>query len=408
MQSNKVKRNIIWNIIGSMFYAFNSLFFLIIVTRINGVDSAGVFTFAFSMACMLYIIGIYSGRAFQVTDQNPKITDSDYFYSKIVTCLIMVIVGFIFCLIKKYSLEKDIILMLLIILKAFEAFSEVLYATIQKNDNLDQVGISLFLKSIISILVFIIIDLLTKNIIISIVSMILINILVILFYDCKRLKEVSFKIEKPNFKNIVDIIKYGFCAFLFAFLTQYVINAPKYAIDDLLSNELQTIYGIIVMPSTIMILTGQFIVHPFLLRLKDNLNDKKKFVGLTLKLLCPLLIVGIFVIGIAYLLGIPVLELLYGLELDKYRTHLLIILVGAVCYGATVIFSTSLITMRSTFSQVIVYLITSIVAYFLSNILISNYSLFGASLTYLLSMVVLLILYVVAFIIIVRKYKIKK
>lgn len=408
MQSNKVKRNIIWNIIGSMFYAFNSLFFLIIVTRINGVDSAGVFTFAFSMACMLYIIGIYSGRAFQVTDQNPKITDSDYFYSKIVTCLIMVIVGFIFCLIKKYSLEKDIILMLLIILKAFEAFSEVLYATIQKNDNLDQVGISLFLKSIVSILVFIIIDLLTKNIIISIVSMILINILVILLYDCKRLKEVSFKIEKPNFNNIVDIIRYGFCAFAFAFLTQYVINAPKYAIDDLLSNELQTIYGIIVMPSTIMILTGQFIVHPFLLRLKESLSDKKSFVSLTLKLLCPLLIVGIFVIGIAYLLGIPVLELLYGLELDKYRTHLLIILVGAVCYGATVIFSTSLITMRSTFSQVIVYLITSIVAYFLSNILISNYSLFGASLTYLLSMVVLLVLYVVAFIIIVRKYKIKK
>ena len=51
------KKNVIWNILGTGFNSFNSLFFLIIVTRINGTTNAGIFTIAFSTACILYIIG---------------------------------------------------------------------------------------------------------------------------------------------------------------------------------------------------------------------------------------------------------------------------------------------------------------------------------------------------------------
>ena len=50
MQVN-LKKDFIWNMIGSTFSSFNSLFFLIIVTRINGSNEAGIFTFAFSTAC---------------------------------------------------------------------------------------------------------------------------------------------------------------------------------------------------------------------------------------------------------------------------------------------------------------------------------------------------------------------
>ena len=53
-----MKKNFIWNIIGSGVNAFTSLFFMIIVTRINGINDAGIFTFAYATASFLNIIGI--------------------------------------------------------------------------------------------------------------------------------------------------------------------------------------------------------------------------------------------------------------------------------------------------------------------------------------------------------------
>ena len=35
---NNLKKNVIWNTLGLTFNSFNSLFFLIIINRINGID----------------------------------------------------------------------------------------------------------------------------------------------------------------------------------------------------------------------------------------------------------------------------------------------------------------------------------------------------------------------------------
>ena len=70
--------------------SFNSLFFTIIVTRLNGLNDAGIFTYCFATACVLYNIAVYEGRAFQVTDITGKNTDMDYIYHRIMTCIIMI------------------------------------------------------------------------------------------------------------------------------------------------------------------------------------------------------------------------------------------------------------------------------------------------------------------------------
>ncbi len=66
-------KNFIWNMLGTGFNSFNSLFFLVIVTRINGIQDAGIFSIAWATAYILYTIGLYSGRLCQVTDTENKI-----------------------------------------------------------------------------------------------------------------------------------------------------------------------------------------------------------------------------------------------------------------------------------------------------------------------------------------------
>ena len=90
-ESKQFRKNFIWNTLGTGFNAFNSLFFMIIVTRANGVDQAGIFTIAFSTACILYAIGLYAGRIYQVTELNKNISDKDFIVSRITTNILMII-----------------------------------------------------------------------------------------------------------------------------------------------------------------------------------------------------------------------------------------------------------------------------------------------------------------------------
>ena len=404
-KESDIKKNFFWNTIGTSLNAFNSLFFMIIVTRINGVDEAGIFTFAFSTACLFYVIGIYSGRAYQVTENNNNISDSDYFYTKSLTCLLMICFAIIYCLISQYNIYKFTIILFLILYKVLESFSEFTYAVIQKDNKLYKVGKSLFYKSLFSLLLFLVVDIISKNLIISEISIFLVNIIIIVIYDIPNLKKSNFKMQKVNLSKILNLLKNGFCTFAFTFLTMYVINASKYSIDDILENKYQTIFGIILMPATILSLFAQFIIQPFVLRLKNSLEDDyKKFKKLVLKLTISVFVIGVITIVIAYPFGIPLLNLLYGLNLEQYLLDFIVIMIGAVFYSSTMVISTALTTMRYTFNQLIIFLITSIVAMFLSNYLILEKSLYGASLAYTISMLLLFVLYLIAYYVSAKKH----
>ena len=93
---------------------------------------------------------------------------------------------------------------------------------------------------------------------------ILANILIIVFYDIPNTNKIIDKKEKASKQNVKQIFKTGFYTFAITFLGLYILNASKYAIDNFMSEDIQAIYGIIIMPATVMSLFGQFIIHPFL------------------------------------------------------------------------------------------------------------------------------------------------
>lgn len=387
-EDTQFRRNFIWNTLGTGFNAFNSLFFMIIVTRVNGIDQAGIFTIAFSTACILYAIGLYAGRIYQVTELNKKINDKDFIVSRIITNIIMIIVLIIFCFLKRYNTEKFIIFLLLTIYKALEAFSDVIYGVLQKNDKLDIVGKSLFAKSLMSIIIFLLVDLIVKNMIVSIMSMIILCILVIVFYDFKKAyKYIDLK-SKVNMTNVYNILKKGFFTFAISFLGMYVLNAPKYSIDTYLADNYQTIFGIIVMPATVVGLMAQFLIHPYLNKFVElyEKRDLKMLKKLLLKLMLVILVLGVISTVLAYLIGTQILGIIYGLDLSSYKIGLAVIIVSAILYAIGTIYSSVLTTVRETFSQFVIYIIVSIFAAILSNVFTKTWQINGAIIAYLLIM----------------------
>lgn len=391
------RKNFIWNILGTGLNSFNSLFFMIAVTRINGVDNAGIFTIAYATACIIYVVGIYAGRIYQVTEPDKNITDKEYIINRLMTTILMEVLALVFCLVRGYDCHKTTIFLLLTLYKALEAFSEVIYGILQKNEKLEIVGKSLVIKSLISVVMFILVDFLTTNMILSIIVVVITWLIMICVFDFRRIRQyVDFSLP-INWKNILKIFKSGFTTFAIAFLSLYIINAPKYAIDSYLENNLQTIFGIIVMPATVIGLVAQFLIHPYLNQIlklyeKRNLKQLQKILS---KLVLSIVAFGMISSILAYSLGTQMLGLIYGLDLSSYKLALLIIIIASTFYTIGVIFSSVLTTVRETFSQFLIYIIISIFAVIISNIFTKLWNLQGAVWAYLCIMSLQFLLYTV-------------
>lgn len=407
MEKIKKNKNVIWNMIGATTNAFNSLLFTIIVTRINGLNDAGIFTYAFATACLLYVIGVYLGRTFQVTDIDEKNTNSNYVYNKITTCALMILVSILFVLIKGYDIYKSAVIIVLCGFKSIEALSEVFYAITQKNEQLYKVGISMTLKAVLGVVVFLVIDLITKNMLISCVGIVIINILFLVFYDIKNSKLAGLKMEKYDNNGNKTLLKTGFFTFILTFLGLYLINISRYAIDDLSTNEIQTIFGIIIMPATFMGLLGQFIIQPALTKFAQCIKNKEyhNLKMITIKIISLIIVLGMMVFGVAYFLGIPLLELVYGIELKPYFISFMIIILGSILYSIQIISSAILISMRRTFGQVMIYFIISIISTGVSYYLVDKLNILGASISYCMTMTLVAVSFILYLIYGIKIYK---
>ena len=123
--------------------------------------------------------------------------------------------------------------------------------------------------------------------ILTIISIIIVNLVIIFIYDLRNGLEYIDLSVKVNKASVIKIFKSGFFTFVIAFLGMYILNAPKYAIDNYLESNYQTIFGIIVMPATVIGLVAQFLIHPYLNQILTLYEERKlkQLNKLTLKLI---------------------------------------------------------------------------------------------------------------------------
>jgi len=171
------------------------------------------------------------------------------------------------------------------------------------------------------------------------------------------------------------------------------------------NDELQALFGIIVMPASFLAMISSYIVQPFL-------NDITKYIKerefnllrkLNYKLFGSIIIIGILIIIVAYILGIPILEILYNVDLSSQRINLIIILIGAIFYSMVVIVYSNLIAMRKTIFQLVILIVSALISFVINYFLVRNYVIDGAVISYLLMMLIQAILYCIGLFYIIKK-----
>lgn len=390
---------------GTTFVSFTSLILMILVTRINGIMDAGVFTFSFSSATIMNILALYCGRTYQVTENENEISDGSYLLARILTCSLSLFICILFCIVNKYEMNKAMIFIILCSYKILEALIDYFYGLMQKNDKLYMAGISMTLRSIALILLFVIVDLFTNNLFVSCLSMICVALLFLFFFDLKTVKKIekiSFTWQKIQVKKLLKKASYT-C--IFSLISMIVINIPKYAIDYFSTNDVQAIYGIISMPATFIMLFGQFILQPSLVGMASAYRNNQKHLFNKSVFTISVVILGslIIILPIAYWLGIPILNIIYGLNLNEYTIPLLIIIVGAAFYTISQILLNALITLRCTKEQMFAQFLLLFLSIIVSSVGVLKLGVYGSIYSYFTIMIFQFIIYIVLYFYMINK-----
>lgn len=396
-ENNNLRKSFIWNTIGILTTSITSIIYMMILTRYSNLEEVGIFAFCFSFACTMVTLASFGGRTYQVTDLNSKFKTSTYINTRYITVIFSYVLIVIFLFFKDYNIEKNIILLLLCLFKFFEEISDVYYGILQKNNKLYKVGIYQFFKSIINIILFFIGIRFLNNLFLSILFITINNLFFILLierFNAKKIENWEFLFDKKEIKKLLNINVY-IC--LFTFLSMYLVNSPKYAIDNYLTSEIQAIFNILMMPSTFMVLIGGFILNPLLVNIsKLYLNNKEKELKIIIKYITLIiLIIGISSLIFVYFFGTNILEFIYDLDFSNYKYELLIVIFGSILYTFSSIISTLLISLRKIKVQFVISIICSILAYFTSYYFVKEYSLIGGVYSYLIIMFFRFLFYVI-------------
>lgn len=383
-KNNIERRTAIWNMVSSILGAAQSAIFLLVVTHVCDAVYAGIFSIATTLGYQIIAIGSYGMRNFQATDVKQKYKFKEYLLSRYFTSIAMFIflIGYVW--IKDYNAEKALIILAFGVYKAVDVIEDVFHGEFQRYNRLDIGAISMTIRYVISFLVFAVVLITSHNLLFACICEAVISILVFIILTYEVIKPRKILSVKGALKHTGWLLRDCFPLFIGGFLYLYVCNAPKYAIDNCLSQESQMYFAILFMPVFVVNLLSSFVYRPLLVRMAICWNEKRNkefwhMVMIQIALIFVLTILGI--LG-AYLCGTQILSLVYGVDVNPYRNCLVLLMFGGG-FAALIGFLINVLTvMRLQTLLLLGYMVASVAALIVSNPIVSKLGIFGASILY--------------------------
>ena len=334
----------------------------------------------------------------QSTDIQEKYSFRSYHNTRIVTIIMMIIasVGYVF--IQGYDFYKSAIILLLVLYRAIDAYSDVFQGYFQQQNRSDLAGKVQFYRSWICIIVFGFSLLLTKSLMISSIVICLTNLLLTVILDYRISIRNFNTIFSPSLakdlSSIFSILREAFPLFLNGFLITYVYNEAKIDIDLLLtqghfSNGIQRDFNVLFMPVFVLSLLF-FVLRPLTTQLSIYWYEQKYelFFKQIRLLFVVMTALGVIIIGLGYLMGTEILGLVYGTSLVEYKVPFAILLAGGILNVLALVIDIVMTIFRKQAYLVIAYIATFIVAKFITIPFVKGEGILGASLSFFISMII--------------------
>lgn len=405
--AGQAKLDYVWNTAAGLVNAAEAVVMSMIVTRMTGLADAGMLTMAFAIGNLMLPIGKFGVRNYQVTDVDNMFSFFTYLTARFVTVSAMMIaicgyLGYAAAGLKHNSNKIGIIFAVCMIYLV-EALEDVIWGYYQQRDRL-YAGARMFCLRWLGILLFFPVilyisrDLKDTLLWCFLLSTVIFLILLRLSYPrfCSEEDRLSSLVRKKiDFAQIVQLLKAVLPLFGISFLALYENNMPKYAIDAHMTDEIQACYGFVAMPVFVIGLLNNFIYQPTLVPMaveweQGQVDKFRKRIGRQIIIIGALAIVCM---AGAYLLGIPVLSMLYHTDLTEYKRELMILLLASAFLALSGYQSVVLTIMRCQKALLLPHVIVALMAAVSLPAVVSRYGTMGAAICYMALMALLSLLY---------------
>ncbi|MGT2926224.1 lipopolysaccharide biosynthesis protein [Streptococcus cuniculipharyngis] len=398
----------IWNLFGSLSTALVSVVLLWIVSRTLPLDEADMFSFAYSFGNLMVIVGLFQVRNFQATDLRHEYSFASYLLLRLLTATAMLLLSLAYVFFGGLSGTKAQVVILVICFRLADVLSDVFQGFYQQHNRLDKAGKYLTVRNGLSLLIFGLMLSFSKGLSLSLAGVSLLSLAYVYCYDWRK----SFTIspwamaelwQKETLLQAKSILLATFPLFLNGFILLYIYNNPKYVLDNLLEagvipSGLQTYFNVLFMPAFVMNLVMLFF-RPQLTKMADffTSRDMLGFHRLQYQILLYLGLFSALVLIGSWILGIPALELVYGLSLSPYKRAFLWLMAGGVLGSFATAFDNFLTILRQQRFLLVSYLGSLLMSLIITKPLVQARVLEGAALSYFITMLVWLLLSVLTY-----------
>ena len=404
----------IWNILGSLANAGLSVIILMVVTRTLDNQKADIFSIAWAISQLMATIGCYQIRVLQATDVEEKFAFRRYFEFRIVTIVAMMICSCIYVYIKHYTAYKAIIIIIICGYRAVDSLADVFEGWFQQKERLDLAGRALFIRVIIAIVGGGICLVGMHDLLALSLMLVFIYVVGLLLYDIRyynKLKVLEKQKENQNNKWLQGLLVAGTPLFVNAYLLMDIMNTPKIVIDAAimnggLQNGSQTIFNILFMPASVLTL-AYIVFRPLLTKMaiEWTMGRIKNFLKIIGSIMCCLLGMSILIIGGSVLLGIPVLSVLYAIDLTMYKRELLMIILGGCFCTFSYVLDNALVVIRKQYLLVCAYVVSWVYVKIFAHTFVDKWGIMGAAIVYTTSMILFFATTLLIFVICLKKEK---
>lgn len=319
-----IKKNMIYNTVGSVFYYACQWFMSVIIVRTSGYEAAGILSLAMSVTGSPALVALFNIRGYQVSDIQNQYSSTVYIQSRHVSNALAYFICFITVLVGGYNLKKTIVIMTFMILKIIEGYADVYYGIEQKYNRLDYCGISMTLRGIGIIVPFAAVLYIWNNIILSLVVVSVVNVIIFLLWDVRLynryMRDGVKETQKEIRQGVKSLLLTCYPLAIVAFLNALSINIPKLAFEKFYGSQAMGYYSSVASPTLVVQLAATTIFAPLVTPVTKAFveKDKERFYGICRKFLLLFLGLTILVLAASKLLAHWGLVLLFGEGIEAY------------------------------------------------------------------------------------------
>ena len=399
-----LSQNALCNTIGTLVYYICQWILSLAVVRLSSASNVGHFQLAMTVSNVFTAVANYNMRTFQISDLQEEYRSSHYVASRLITCGIAFTGCILYSLAWGYSGISLTCVVLYMLYRLSESFSDVLHGIDQRHSRMDHVMVSYVLRGVLMTGAMILLLKAAESLIPALCGLIAVTWAVVLLYDLRVSGRYDSVRPLFEFAHLGRLLLTCLPGVLSAVCFSAIVSIPRQHLAELRGQELLGFYATVATPLVFVQVLLNSLMNPLLsgIALAWQQRNRKVFLRINLRLLLIILFAGAVALGGIHLLGEPVMTLLYGEVIRPYVNLMPAVTGCAVMYAVCCVTFNLLVIARKMKTLLLVSTGALLISVFSGRFWIQALAADGTSICIMISYLAFAL---VSFILVVREMK---